>query len=581
MSNPEKKWFVYTGIQQEGPLSVDEVRVRIAAGQLLGAHLAWCEGMEGWLKVEEIPALRVLMQPARPVVPSPPPIPTYTSPIAPAAPVDPTQPLPGYAQALNLLSPAPMAPTVAIRPQAPVPARAYVPDDEPETDLTPHGLLAEDDHPRADQITGSHEIIAEPEPYYSPTNDFSDPPNREDLSALIYLKADTGEEKTGNIDARTLKRAEKEAAQVAKVARKSSDDFEERVAKEETSRGARWLRGGLLLVLGGAIGTGLGYGYQWIMLNQHWFRSLPEMPGLRIEERAELQSAITTSLTETPKIALAAIQEGSQPPSFYVASNLPDGALVDIYVHGEPDTLIGRPSFESVLHVKLADGIARSDSLKAEDGSLPPAGNYLVAAAESDSPGQSETVRAALAGISPRAQLPSWVPASRRVVQIKPYTFLVGKSQAEYDTALKSVRAQSAKARLDRLKILADLHDKMNGALGVLHQSLSLAKAGNEGGIAGSKKRWELLLQELKPSAEALDNQARTSGLAGQIALMATVHSALDALNASFALAGTDDKDKLEKSMSDAADKLSDLKKALDQAHSVEEKPSMPAPGGI
>ena len=29
MSNPDRKWFVYSGVQQEGPLSLDEVRGRL------------------------------------------------------------------------------------------------------------------------------------------------------------------------------------------------------------------------------------------------------------------------------------------------------------------------------------------------------------------------------------------------------------------------------------------------------------------------------------------------------------------------------------------------------------------------
>src|SRR4051812_14781173 len=114
MSNPEKKWFVYTGVQQEGPLSIDEIRARIGAGQLLSMHLGWCEGMEGWLKIEEIEPLRTLLAPARPAPLAPPPLPR--SPIAPASPVDPTQPLPGYAQTINVLSPGLSARTLAIHP---------------------------------------------------------------------------------------------------------------------------------------------------------------------------------------------------------------------------------------------------------------------------------------------------------------------------------------------------------------------------------------------------------------------------------------------------------------------------------
>src|SRR3954466_10824870 len=95
MSNPEKKWFVYTGVQQEGPLSLDEVRGRVLSGRLIGAHLAWCEGMDTWLKVEEIDVLRSILNPPQPAHPVPPPIPQPMAPqyVAPAAPQAP-QPAP-------------------------------------------------------------------------------------------------------------------------------------------------------------------------------------------------------------------------------------------------------------------------------------------------------------------------------------------------------------------------------------------------------------------------------------------------------------------------------------------------------
>jgi hypothetical protein len=651
MSIPDKKWFVYAGVQQEGPLSLDEIRERITGHRLLGAHLAWCEGMPSWLKVEEIDALKAILHPP---VPTPPPIPAgfgpppltapqmaQTQPVAPAPtlhqpqpvlhqpqpvlhqpqpvlhqpaptlhqptlhqptlhqptlhpqPMQPYQPAPAFQQpappqsppAPTLHAPAPpfhaqpLHPALgaAPLPQAPAPPAHHhsIPhDDEPETDLTPHGLLIEDDEPTTSSLslTGHHQpmAIAEPE---------TDQPEKEELSALIYMKVDGPEEKTSSIDVRTLKKAEKEAAKVSKIAEKSSRDFERKVVRHETRKGGRWMRGGVLLVLGGAIGTGLGYGYQWFTMNQHWFRTLPETAGVQAGERADLELAITTPLAESPRVGIAMAQNGTQAPSFFVASNLPDGARIDVYVHGEPETLVGQAKFDSVLQVKLNGGIGRTDLVRGPDGGPPPPGKYGVAAVEADPSSQPESVRAVIAG-TPRSESPSpaWVPADRKLVSLRNYTFLMGKAQGDYDAELRSRHESRGKLWLERTQALGEVHSRLAAALASLRQAVSVAKGGNAGLLGQAARRWEAAQKETTARIDELSRQASDAHSNDQLALIPLLQNGSRALSQAHALAAPGkDPQGLERHLTESAGQLAEFKTRLDQATEAFEKATAPA----
>ena len=59
-------WFYAKNGAQQGPLSTDEIKSRMAMGEIGPDDLAWCEGMSDWLPVGQIPELK-----AAPAAPAP------------------------------------------------------------------------------------------------------------------------------------------------------------------------------------------------------------------------------------------------------------------------------------------------------------------------------------------------------------------------------------------------------------------------------------------------------------------------------------------------------------------------------
>ena len=51
------QWYYARGKQQRGPVSLDEIRILLASGQLTPADLAWREGMANWAAIRTIPEL--------------------------------------------------------------------------------------------------------------------------------------------------------------------------------------------------------------------------------------------------------------------------------------------------------------------------------------------------------------------------------------------------------------------------------------------------------------------------------------------------------------------------------------------
>jgi uncharacterized membrane protein YphA (DoxX/SURF4 family) len=93
-------WYYAKNGNQQGPLPTEDMKDRIAMGEISATDLAWCEGMGDWAPIGEIPQLKVEvpakaeepgLAPVEVLEPSP-----YSAPVAPAAaPVAARQSLPG------------------------------------------------------------------------------------------------------------------------------------------------------------------------------------------------------------------------------------------------------------------------------------------------------------------------------------------------------------------------------------------------------------------------------------------------------------------------------------------------------
>jgi membrane protease subunit (stomatin/prohibitin family) len=59
-------WHVATGGRSSGPLSLDQIRQAVAAGQITAQSHAWAPGMDSWSPIASVPALAALFVPPPP-----------------------------------------------------------------------------------------------------------------------------------------------------------------------------------------------------------------------------------------------------------------------------------------------------------------------------------------------------------------------------------------------------------------------------------------------------------------------------------------------------------------------------------
>lgn len=89
-------WYYAKNGSQQGPLPIEDLKGRIARGEIAMTDLAWCEGMSDWKAVGEIPQLKVEMPvapvPVEVLEPSPYIAPVAPAPVASSAPVISGQP---------------------------------------------------------------------------------------------------------------------------------------------------------------------------------------------------------------------------------------------------------------------------------------------------------------------------------------------------------------------------------------------------------------------------------------------------------------------------------------------------------
>ena len=50
-------WYYATGGVQQGPIGIDELKARHAAGQIPANALIWREGMDNWIPWNQVPEL--------------------------------------------------------------------------------------------------------------------------------------------------------------------------------------------------------------------------------------------------------------------------------------------------------------------------------------------------------------------------------------------------------------------------------------------------------------------------------------------------------------------------------------------
>ena len=135
------------------------------------------------------------------------------------------------------------------------------------------------------------------------------------------------------------------------------------------------------------------------------------------------------------KMAVALSKADIIAPQFFVASNLPDGTLIEIKVIGIGETLLNTTEFMATAQATIQKRLGKSEAIRAPDGKAIPRGSYQIYAYEAANqpPDIQNTV---LAGLKPSAtKLPASLPQGKKVV-FYGTQFLGGPKDATYTQRL-------------------------------------------------------------------------------------------------------------------------------------------------
>jgi len=173
-----------------------------------------------------------------------------------------------------------------------------------------------------------------------------------------------------------------------------------------------------------------------------------------------LKPVTRVPLSQGVQIELAVSRADPLSPTFYVSSNLPEGAAIELYAIGVSHTLLNTLEFSGRLEGKLENHLMRAGPLRYADGKVIPRGEYRVFLMEAPA-GQPPEVEQSLATLTkiPR-QLPDGLPKDRRLVVEK--SIFWGDRDQTYLARLKDFHdklVQKATEELSELRELVKLID--------------------------------------------------------------------------------------------------------------------------
>jgi hypothetical protein len=409
----EKKWFAYLVDHHEGPFSLEEIQGKIAQGQLSGTSYVWADGMADWKMMTDVEVFDSMLTAGSDRT-----VPALTMP--------------------TLIRNEQLAP-LATHSSTPVGGMALHTTEPTQAPAT----KSEAPHASALIVSASHDI--------------------ENFSG--------GSQLLTSIPLDTPAYAGREMYQTRPVVITGSEE-----GSPSRSRLKKFLKVMFfLLILGGAAVAYIG-GYLGPVLNSQvlrngtqtlstyadpllitltdkvpflgqWISPIPQLQDVDKEEFELLKTAARAKLDVSPQLALALSRNDLVNPTIYASSNLPDGAIFDIYIEGIPETLLNQLSFSARGQVVISKRLGETSALKGLDGKIFPRGQYLVMAVDPDTqPGEIKSSISRFQAVPPES-LPHDFPKDLKVVAMKSY-FLGGPKDANYTTRLKEFHDKMAdKAR--------------------------------------------------------------------------------------------------------------------------------------
>jgi hypothetical protein len=194
--------------------------------------------------------------------------------------------------------------------------------------------------------------------------------------------------------------------------------------------------------------------YQMGWLKPGWGR-FPSVAGLSDAENQTLLAATEKKLSkEGAQVAAVLGNPGSPSPVLHLATNLPEGAQLEIWLQGIGPTLLNEVEFSIQFPVTVVQHSAKTPALRMRDGAALPAGQYTVTVLEG--PSQLPSVQSVLDQL-PAAGVPqAGLPAGRRVFSQQTYTLLAGLRDETYTTLLRESHTRWREQAALELKDLQD-----------------------------------------------------------------------------------------------------------------------------
>jgi hypothetical protein len=422
----EKKWFVYLGDHHEGPFSLEEIQTKITGGQLTATNYIWAEGMPDWKMMSEVQTFEEVIKNGQAAM-APPGAPISSNDTPPF-----DAPQNAFHEGPSVSSPAVQTVFATHSDPSLAPALATAAAVSLET--------APENPPEAAPAFEAIPVLETASPALSALQ-----PALETGGPSIHLEAASPNPHFG------------------KPADHRHEHAPTAPTKKRPSPVIKWV--GVAAIVGG-VGVAYMGGYfspvtnspamkvgvqaassifdpflntlgDKIPLLGQWISPIPPLDDVTKEEYEQLKASAKGNLDGTgPQLGIALSQADLFSPSFYMSTNLPDGATFAVYIDGIPETLLNQLSFSAVGQATVTKHLAKFTALKSSDGKPFPRGKYTVYLLLPDT--QIPTVKpytTRLQAIN-AVNLPFTLPPNSRIVMTRSY-FLGGPRDATYTTRLK------------------------------------------------------------------------------------------------------------------------------------------------
>ncbi|MGK5081978.1 DUF4339 domain-containing protein [Bdellovibrionota bacterium FG-1] len=241
-----------------------------------------------------------------------------------------------------------------------------------------------------------------------------------------------------------------------------------------------------------------------------WISPLPMLEDVTTEDYQNLRNVASAQLeTAGPKLAVALSTADILAPSFYLATNLPDGTLIDVWVEGIPDTLLNQPSLSTKVQATITKKLGKTAAVRAADGKPLPRGEYIIYITEAAQ--QPPSTQAVLSKLPPViAKVPANLPKGLKILVSKA-VFLGGSKDGIYLSRLKEYHDKLHAKATTELTEIKQFATTLEGQLANDVEKFAQWRAGSKNGRispaarkgwGGFTHQWIELQTQLKASYE-------------------------------------------------------------------------------